>query len=208
MKKLIVETLLQKIGSADCGPVAVQIILNFFGTQKTTRELKKGMHYDKMGTSIYENGLRLTAENLKVTLITANPIVFPKELQGKLKSQNMLLTHLEDFAQKRPKKKQQTEQFKALIRAGAKISIEIPTFEQIKSAIDKKRLVLALLYGRALGDKEGGFHFVVVSGYKKDAVFINNPLPGSRSGWFPISDFMYALYASTCADMDNGSLLI
>lgn len=68
--------------------------------------------------------------------------------------------------------------------------------------------MLALLYGRALGAKEGGFHFVVVSGYKKGAVYLNNPLPESRTGWFAIDDFMYALYSSTCVDMDNGSLLV
>jgi hypothetical protein len=166
------------------------------------------MTYEKDGTSIYDNANALLDEELKVTLITANPTVFHKEMQDKLKTKQALFKRLAEFQKKKPKKRKQIKLFKQFVNKGGAFRIEIPSLSHIKKAIDQKRPVLALLYGRALGSKEGGFHFVVVSGYKKDAVYINNPLPKARGGWFSAPDFIYALHASTCFDMDNGSLLI
>lgn len=208
MKNLGVQTFYQEENSADCGPIAARMILHYFGIEKSDAELKRLMTYDPNGTSIYDNGLRCLEEGLKATLITANPRVFHKEIQGKLKTKDALLKFLSAYQRKHSKKKGLIKLFKDFVSKGGKVRIEIPSFDHVKNAIDKNQLVLALLYGRALGLNEGAFHFVVVSGYKKNAVFINNPLPGSRTGWFPLSDFMYALCSSTCFDVDNGSLLI
>ncbi|MDB5245340.1 MAG: hypothetical protein JWN90_445 [Parcubacteria group bacterium] len=205
MKRLKVQTFLQKKGSTDCGPVSTRMILHHFGIEKTEHDLKKFLHYDTDGTSIYDNGLVFLREGLKTTLITANPRIFPQEVQGKLKTKESLLAYL---AKSKQKKKTMIDSFKDFIKSGGKVQIEIPTLKHIKSAIDKDQLVLALIYGQALGSKEGQFHFVVVSGYKKDAVYLNNSLLGSREGWFSASDFIYALYSSTCADIDNGSLIL
>ena len=208
MRKIEVSAFFQKKNSADCGPVAVRMILHHFGIEKSGEELKKLMTYDPNGTSIYDNGLRCLEEGLKVLLITANPRIFHKEVQGKLRTKDSLIKFLSAYQRKVSEKKELVKLFKQFVNRGGKVRIEIPTFAHIKNAIDRKQLVLALLYGRALGLNEGGFHFVVVSGYKKDAVYINNPLPGSKTGWFSIDDFLYALYSSTCFDIDNGSLLI
>lgn len=183
------------------------MILEYFGRAVTEEDLKKRMLYEELGTSIYDNGLRCLEQGLSATLITANPTVFEKEVQGKLKSREALFKFLDTYGRRKPAKKAQVRIFKNFVRKGGKVRIEIPTFEHIKTAIDADRPVLALLYGRALGAKQGGYHFVVVAGYKHGAVYIHNPLPGSRTGWFPIDDFLYALYSSTCADMDNGSLV-
>lgn len=208
MEKLEVPIFYQQKNSTDCGPISVRMILNYFGIQKSGAELKKLMTYDPSGTSIYDNGLRCLEEGLRATLVTANPRLFHQEIRAKLKSKKSLLDYLSKAQRKIDKKKTMVKHFKDFINQGGKVIIEIPIFSHVKEAIDKKQLVLALLYGQALGLNEGGFHFVVVSGYKKDAVYISNPLPGSRSGWFPLADFMYALYSSTCFDIDNGSLLI
>lgn len=208
MKRLTVKTLSQKKGSLDCGPICVRMILHYFGIEKSEKAIKKRTSYEKEGTSIYDNGIAFLEEDLDVTLITANPLVFDKEVQGKLKSKKVLFKALDAFQKKKPKQKKQVHLFKKFIARGGKFAVEIPTFDHIQKAIEKNQPVLALLYGRALGSKEGGFHFVVVSGYRKNAVFINNPLPGSKGGWFPNKDFLYALHASTCRDIGNGSLLI
>lgn len=208
MKRLKVKTLYQAAGSLDCGPICVRMILEYFGVEKTEKELKKNLFYEEEGTYIYDNGILFLEEHLKTTLITANPLLFEKEVQGKLKSKETLFKHISKYARKKPNKKKAVGLLKKYVSQGGKVKIEIPIFEHIKNAIDSEKPVMALLYAKALGVNEGGFHFVVVSGYKKDHVYINNPGPKARTGWFPTEDFMYALYSSTCFDIDNGSLLV
>jgi len=208
MKKLQTKTFFQKKGSSDCGPISTQIILDYFGIKKTEVELKEKILYENGATYLYDNGLLILREGLNVTLVTANLLLFRKEDQGKLGIKEDLFKHISKYARKRPKKKNAIRLFKDFVNHGGKVKIEVPTLNHIKEAIDKNKLVLAMVYARALGVHEGGLHFIVVSGYKKGYVHINNPLPGSTSGWFPVDDFMYALYSSTCFEVDNGSLLI
>lgn len=207
MKKDI-KLIFQKKGSVDCGPVSSQMILDYLGIKKELEEIKKGMVFADAGTYIYDNGLCFLREGLKVELITANPLIFKKEDLQKIKSSDDLKKHLSKIQRKNLNKKNALLLFKKFIGSEGKVSLKIPSVNHIQRALDKDKLVLALIYGGALGTSEGGFHFVIISGYKKNHLYINNPLRQARQGWFKNEDFLYALHSSTCADVDNGSLLI
>jgi uncharacterized protein YvpB len=59
------------------------------------------------------------------------------------------------------------------------------------------------------GSNEGGFHFIVVTGYDEKNVFANNPYPKSKKRTkYPMNQFLYALHTSTTTDIDNGTLLL
>jgi Peptidase_C39 like family len=208
MKKIDIEVFFQANKSPDCGPVCTQMALNHFGKGKKLEEIKTKVNYVPGGTYIYDNGLVILKEGLKAELITSNPLLFKQEDRSILKNEKSVLKHLTAIKRKKNAKKQAIDIFQDFIKQGGKVKIEIPTLDHVKKALDQNKLIIALLYGGALGKKEGGFHFVVVTGYKKGFVYINNPGKKSRQGWFSESDFLYALYSSTCADVDNGSLLI
>lgn len=121
-----------------------------------------------------------------------------------------MLKHRASLKRKTNSKKQPIEGFEKFLKNGGEVSIEIPKINHIIKAIDSDKLVIALLYSGALGSKKkgGGFHFVVVTGYKKNYVHINNPSKNSTQGWFKEEDFLYAVHSSIGADVDNASLLI
>ncbi len=208
MKKIDIEVFFQTNKSLDCGPVCTQMVLNYFGKGKKLEEIKTKVNYVPGGTYIYDNGLVILNEGLKAELITSNPLLFKQEDRSTLKTEKSILKHLTAIKRKKGAKKQAIGIFQDFIKQGGRVKIEIPTLDHLKKAIDQNKLIIVLLYGGALGKKEGGFHFVVVTGYKNGFVHINNPGKKSRQGWFPESDFIYALYSSTCADVDNGSLLV
>ncbi len=199
----------QQKDSQDCGPVCVQMVLEYFGIKKKLSELTRHVQYAKMGTSAYDNALLLLKENLTVTAVTAHPMIFPPDRIKKLKNKNELLKYLEQLIKKSKRFKSGIKLIKNFITTGGILRLEIPQEKHIKDALHKGGLVLALFHGGALGSKEGGFHFAVISGHKKNFVYINNPLLNSaRQAWFPLDKFFYGLHASTCADSDNGTLLI
>jgi hypothetical protein len=208
MKKIDIEVFFQKNKSQDCGPVCVQMVLNHFGYFKKLTEIIAGMSYQPGGTYIYDNGLVALKEGLQVELVTANPLLFTQENRKEMKKKGALITHLKKIEKKKPKHSVPLSLFRSFIDNAGKATIEIPELEHIRKALDKDKLVIAFLYGQALGKNEGGFHSIVVTGYKKGHVHINNPGKRSRQGWFTVEDFLYALHSSTCVDVDNGSLLI
>lgn len=184
------------------------MVLNHFGKKRKLEELKENMLYVPGGTYIYDNGLVVLREGLKAELITANPLLFKQEDRVLMNNEDNVLNHLSQVKRKKNAKKQPIKLFQDFIKKGGRVKVEIPNLHHIRNAIDKNKLIIVLLYGGALGKREGGFHFVVVTGYKKGFVYINNPGKKSRQGWFREEDFLYALHSSTCADVDNGSLLI
>jgi len=208
MKKINIKVFFQKNKSQDCGPVSTQMVLNHFGKEKRLEEIKTNMTYVPGGTYIYDNGLVVLGADLTAELVTANPLLFKQEERVSLKKEQDILKHLSSMKRKKNSKKSAITLFQNFIKEGGKVKIEIPGIDHVVRAIDSNRLIIALLYGGALGRREGGFHFVVITGYKKGFVYINNPGKRTRQGWFPEEDFLYALHASTCVDVDNGSLLI
>jgi hypothetical protein len=209
MKKLKVPLRLQGKQSKDCGPVCVQMVLEYFGIKKDLKNLQEKLHYIESGTTAYDNGSLLLDEGLKVTAVTAQPMLFPPDIAKSIKDNKDIYEIIGKKAIHSPKYKTNLDTLKVFLEKGGKMLIQIPNIKHICAAIDEGHPIIALLYGGALGSKEGGFHFVVVTGYDAKNVFLNNPLPGSSSqSKFPIDQFLYAVHSSTTADIDNGTLLI
>lgn len=208
MKKLAVPLILQRIFSLDCGPTCVQMILEYFGIKKNFKELKSQLDYNSVGTSAFDNGLLLLNEGLRVVAVTAQPLLFAPDL--KLKTQEDIAKLVKNKKFKKNKFQSGLKNLNKYLDWGGKLRVEIPSFKHIKKAIDQGSPVLALIHSNALGGKEGGgYHFVIVTGYKNNQVFLNNPSPFStKQAWFPVDRFLYALHSSTTADIDNGTLIV
>lgn len=199
----------QKKGSQDCGPVCVQMTLEFFGIKEKLSTLKKDLNYTDMGTSAYDNGMLFMKRSFQVTAITAHPMLFSPDHISKIKEKADLVAHLNKKMKLMTRFKKGIGFIKNFVMRGGKMQLEIPNKKHIQVALEKGSLVIALLDARALGSTQGGFHFVVVSGYKKGFIYVNNPLlESARQAWFPVERFFYGLHASTDADIDNGTLLV
>lgn len=209
MKNIKIELLQQKQGTFDCGPVCVQMVLNYFKIKRDFEVLKKDLTFYQNGTSAYDNGSLLIAAGLKVTAITAQPYLFSLDTIASIDTRDKLLTIVEEAEIKMKRFSIPLKTLEKFLKDGGNFKIEIPSLKHIKDAIDKDSLVIALLCGTALGKNEGGFHFVVVSGYDKDRVFINNPgINTKKQAWFPVENFLYAVHTSTMFDIDNGTFLV
>ena len=209
MKKLEVPLRLQSENSQDCGPVCVQIVLEYFGIQTSLESLISKLTYVESGTSAYDNGSLLLSVGLKVKAITAQPLLFSPNTIHSFKGKDDYIQAAAKRSSKVPADKPILDTLVTYLEQGGEMQLQIPSFEHIKEAIDAGNLIIALLYGNALGSNEGGFHFCVVNGYDEEKVFITNPLPTSkRQDWFPVADFLFAVHSSTTKDVDNGTLLV
>lgn len=209
MKLLKVPLYLQDPGSVDCGPVCSRMMLEYYGITRTLEELREKVQYSEAGTSSFDNGSIFLAEGFKATAVTAHPLLFPPDLQEKLADRARLLDRIKGLAGRLPDKAQNLGTLTKFMELGGDVCMEIPAFRHIKNAIDAGNPVLALTYAKALGNNEGGFHFIIANGYKRGFVHVTNPSPrATNRGWFPLDRFLYAVHASTCVDVDNGTLII
>ncbi len=211
MKIIDIPLKLQQKGTQDCGPVCVQMVLEYFGINQDFQSLKDNLLYNESGTTAFDNGSLLLDSGLSVTAVTAQPRLFSPEIISSITSRDLLQEVIAKKMEqvKTVRDKDSLETFKKFLNKGGECKLEIPSFMHIKEAVDNGHLVIALLIAQALGSKEGGYHFVVVSGYDEGRVYINNPAPSSsQQSWFSVERFLYALHASTVGDFDNGTLLI
>lgn len=215
MKKLKVQRKLQAVNSLDCGPVSVQMVLDYFRIQRTVKELKKDLYYSDLGTYLYDNGLLFLKEGLKVTLVTANPLLFSGIERKQLKTKRAVREHLENIVKNKTKAFQEYKHGIALfikfLDAGGDVSIEIPEFKHIREAIDANTLVMPNFHMNASGiikDRDLGFHTFVITGYDEDYIYFKDPYPKTNKTKILIKDFMFAVHAASCVDIDNGSFLL
>ncbi len=210
MKQIDVPLFLQDHGSIDCGPTCVQMVLKYYGIEKTQAELKARLTYDQeVGTSIYDNGVILLEEGFKTTVVTANPLLFSPDIIATLHNEEDILQLVQKHISDEHKQAYILKTFENYLQKKGKVTLEIPAFDHIKKAIDEEKPVIVLMYAQSLGSNEGTYHFVIVTGYRDNEVFINNPWPKSqKQGWFPVEQLLYGTYASSCVAIDNGSFLI
>lgn len=212
MKKLPVKRYTQKLKSSDCGPTTVRMILHYFGIERPLKELASKLRYGSFGTYISDNGLLFLNEELSVTLVTANTILFDFDDRKKLTSKKKVLTYLKKLLRGKLKTMQP---FKSGIRImveflnkGGEIKIEIPNKDHVTRAIDRGDLVMALIVPNAFSTIGSFHHFVTVHGYDVSGVSIADPWPKAKAGKVSWEDFLYGVHASTVGDLDTGSLLI
>lgn len=186
------------------------MVLEYYGIHRELEDLSKALAYSGTGTSAYENGTLLLREGFKVAMVTAQPKLFSPDTIPNIKTKEDILAVVQARKAKNIEaEKNQFAPITTFIEEGGVMNLEIPSFEHIRKAIDAGSPVIALLYAQALGSREGGYHFVVVSGYDSELVEITNPLPSAQKrGWFPAKDFIYGVHASTTAELDNGTFLI
>lgn len=213
MKRINVPLHLQAPGSIDCGPACNQMLLDhFLGLKVSLDELKAHMDYVEAGTTLYQNGSVLLKYGLKVTAITANPLVFPGNVWAELDSDEKVKAYVSKKAQEGGLSDTTKLVYRTLLQFlddGGHMRVKIPDFDDIKRAIDAESIVSAVGYMQPLGENEGKFHFVLVTGYDDNNVFLNNSWPDStKQGWFPIDRFLFAVHSSAAADADNGGFLV
>jgi len=185
---------------------------HFLGLKVSLDEIKSQMDYMDVGTTLYQNGSMLLKRGLKVTAITANPLAFPGNVWDELNTDDKIRQYIGKMLQDDGLADNFKLVYKTLLQFlddGGHIKIKIPGFDDIKQAIDANSIVFACGYTQPLGENEGKFHFVLVTGYDDNKVFLNNPWPDSvKQGWFPIDKFLYAIHSSAVGDADNAGFLI
>ena len=209
MKKVDITLFHQEEGSRDCGLICVRMILNHFQIERSAEELIANHSYMSVGASMYQLGSYIIKEGLNVEIITSHPKIFQPDLSKDLRTDEDILYRFEESKKKlKTDDVQIIETAEEFIKSGGRMKIEIPSIFHIHSALDQGKALIALMFGGALGSNEGGFHFVVISGYRDGELYIDNPLEEAKQGWFPEQHVLYGIHASTCADLDNGTLLI
>ncbi len=218
MKVIEVPSFFQETGSFDCLIVCVQMAMAFFGVPTELPRIKERMHYvPQVGTSLYENGSYLLENGFQTVAITAHPQLFPPEVirectgNGQEANPIRVLPYIARRIEQASSDRDRLvlETLEHYVKKGGTLKLEIPHFHHLKSAIDAGFPLIALLHAGAMGEKEGGLHGVLVSGYREREILINNPSEISlKRHWVSAESFFYGLYASTCLDFDNGSLLV
>jgi uncharacterized protein YvpB len=101
--------------------------------------------------------------------------------------------------------------FKEFIEIGGKLTIKIPTVEDIKEELFNDRPLGALVTSNfLLFDKAiFNFHFNIITGIDEKYIYANDPMWDYRGGKqkYEINDFIYAIYASAYGDLDNASIM-
>jgi hypothetical protein len=153
------------------------MVLEYFGINHDFQSLKNNLLYNESGTTAFDNGSLLLDLGLSVTVVTAQPRLFSPEIISSITSKEVLQEVISKKMKqvKTVRDKDNLETFKKFLNKGGQYKLEIPNLNHLKEAIDNGQPVIALLIAQALGSKEGGYHFVVVSGYDEDSVHITNP---------------------------------
>jgi len=210
--KLNVPLIKQKEGSEDCGLACLSMLLKYYNIQKSVSELKKHIKvYKGIGTYVPQLGKYLIENGFDVEIITMNPYLFTKKFGNK--SQEDLITYFKSLSSKNKKEnfKKGLGFFEEFIESGGKLTVKIPTVEDIKDEISQGRPMGALITSNfLLFDRPiFNFHFNIITGLDKTHIYVNDPLDDYRGGKhkYPINDFMYAIYASAYGDLDNASIM-
>lgn len=202
----------QQKNSSDCGLACLSMIMDYYNINNDITKLRKSIKvYKWIGTYAPQLGKYLLENDFEVEIITMNPYLFTKNI--KIKSHKGLIKYFEDLYNKtkNTRFKKPLKFFKEFIELGGKLTLKVPTIDDIKEEISSNRPLCTLITSNfLLWDKAGfNFHFNVITGIDKDHIYVNDPLEDYR-GWkqkYKINDFMYAIYASAHWDIDNASIM-
>ncbi len=201
----------QKEDSVDCGLAGLSMILKYYGVEKSIEDLKKEIETFDFGTYMPQLGLYLLNNGFEVEIVTLNPLLFTKKFEGK--SDKEILEYFRFIYEKNKDNKfgKPLKFFLDFLKAGGKIVVKIPSFEDVKNEILERRplgVLLTsnfLLYDKAIFN----FHFNIITGFDEKYVYVNDPMWDFRGGKkkYFINDFFYGVYASAYGDLDNASIM-
>jgi predicted double-glycine peptidase len=213
----------QKEGSADCGPICVSMILDYYSIKnnmdqipKEIRAIDKKMVLPKDSfTYTPQLGLYLLNKGFEVEIITFNPWLF--RYRDKLKINP--IEDVEEFYERIKRKrisveiKRPSKFFIDFMKKGGKVVVRVPDEKDIRTEIEHGRPLIALLTTNFLYPKATkrtfNFHANVITGIDAKYVYVNDPLANINGGRRKhlIPEFMYGLYASAYGAPDNASLI-
>ncbi len=210
--KLNIPVITQDKNSSDCGVACVSMLLQHYDLDRSITTLKQKIEvYKGMGTYAPQLGKYLIDNGFDVELITQNPHLFT--IQDRDKSQKELGLYFKDLIKNNTKESRvnSLKHFDEYLTSNGKITVQVPSIDDIKKEISQGRPLIALLTSSFLEhDKPGfNFHFNIITGIDDTFIYVNDPLSDKRGGKkkYIINDYMYALYASAFGDLDNGSFL-
>ncbi len=203
--KLSVPLVYQKPNSEDCGLASLAMIMQYYGEMVRMTTLKKEI-ISRNGTSAAELGRYLLKHNYAVEIITQETNIFTK--QDRHRSLSSLEQRLWELQQEEKDlfKASQLGNYQSFLSEGGRITVKIPTENDIRKEIEAGRPLGAGLTNAFLTDgiPEHNSHFNVIIGIGRKYVFVQDPDPGINGGSkkYPIADYMYAIHA------DKGELLL
>ena len=210
--KLNVPVVRQEENSIDCGLACLSMLMKYYDIDKNIIEIKNDIKvYEGIGTYAPQLGKYLIENGFEIEIITMNPHLFTK--QSGNKSQEDLIKYFEELHEKNKKDsfKEPLKFFKEFVEAGGKLTLKVPTVEDIKEELSNNRPLGALITSNfLLFDKASfNFHFNIITGIDEKYVYVNDPMWDHRGGEqkYEINDFMYAIYASAYGDLDNASIM-
>jgi len=210
--KLNVPIIRQEENSVDCGLACLSMLMKYYNINKSIIEMKKEIKiYKDIGTYAPQLGKYLIKNGFEIEIITMNPYLFTKQF-GK-KSQEDLIKYFEELHEKTKKEnlKEPLRFFKEFIQAGGKLTLKVPTIDDIKEELSNGRPLCALITSNfLLFDKASfNFHFNIITGIDEKYIYVNDPMWDYRGGKqkYEVSDFIYAIYASAYGDLDNASVM-
>jgi hypothetical protein len=197
--------------SIDCGIAGLSMIFKFYKVEEHISNLKKLHLYEHVGTYMPQLGEYLQSCGFETEIITANPHLFTFQ-HGEL-SQEELLDYLkESFTKINIERfKEPLSYFIKFMEKGGKLTIKVPSKEDIKQEITANRPLCAILTSNVLlfNKASFNFHFNVITGIDDTFVYVNDPLLDYRGGKhkYPVNDFFFALHSSAHGDLDNASIM-
>lgn len=219
MERLKVPLFRQEPDSVECGLVCLKMIYDYYDVAKSIEEFRKELPTTSVGTYAPQTGLCLLKDGFKVEIVTHNPRLVEKidkdltqeELLRKFEKKSTSLTEESD--------KLAMGYFIDFMKNNGKVTVKIPSIDDLKQEIEQKRPILVLLTNAPLtpkniADLKGKpfgytFHSMVVVGIDNNKVLVNDPYDNEEGGEkeYSFEEFLFAVYSSSLGDLDNGCFM-
>ncbi|OGC81615.1 MAG: hypothetical protein A2V81_05065 [Candidatus Abawacabacteria bacterium RBG_16_42_10] len=211
---LKIPTIKQHDMSNDCGVACVAMIADYYKLDIAYTEIRKKLGVYAWGTTTPQLGRFFLTQGFDVEIMGLHPALF--QLDSSFSDQDELIDYL---------KKMRTvlkdgydaislDHFISFVKEGGKISVKIPTIQDIEAELEKNRPVLVPLSHWFLHKTNEpprfSIHFNVVTGMHGAKFITNDPDFGDEFGGKHSLDkniLMYAIYISAKGGIDDACIL-
>lgn len=209
--KLSIPSIKQK-SKEECWLACIAMILSFYNIPENIAELRKKIKtYSWVWIFTPQLWCYLLKKWFKVEIVSLNQHIFTYE--DVKKSQKELVKHFWILLKQEKKNhnKRSLKFFLEFIKLWGKIEVGIPSEKDIQKEISNNRPAIALMTPNFLMANIPwfNFHFNVITGIDNKYIYVNDPLPNNL-GWqkkYPINLYMYAIYSTAYADIDNATII-